>query len=97
MTRQELIDRLREFPLNLFHENPYSRSRGLQPQSVRSAWLGIREESVLAADLKIMFLLDFSREVESISANMRQGIPFGDNVIAENAEKEWMDTYENQQ
>jgi hypothetical protein len=95
---KDLIIKVSGIPPQL--ESPYQRFKAIDPKAIESALrdvssLGKGYKPSLAKSLQILFLLSYSREVESISANMAQSdkSPMSDEEIAGQADRMWAENY----
>jgi hypothetical protein len=92
-----LLLRLQGKSVRLYFDTPYGRQRSIDESTIESAYerLSDQEDSVaLRRAIKLLFLLDYSVEVESISANMSQGGAMPDPEIADQADRMWQENYE---
>lgn len=91
MTLNEIIDRLTGIDDDVFFDNPYARARGTPQGDIVAALESLDEDSD-AEDVKLLFLLDYSREVQAMSGNFGQELT--DDEAADRAEQFWSENFE---
>lgn len=92
-----LLLKLQGLSFSLYRNTPYGRERSIEEKTVESAYKELEEQEdspELRKAIKLLFLLDYSTEVESISSNMSQGGAMSDPEIADQADRMWQETYE---
>lgn len=90
MELPELIDRFMSIDKNVFFDNPYIRDRKTSPDDIAAAMKRLDETSE-PDDLKLLFCLDYSREVQGMSENF--GAKITDREAADRAERFWSEHY----
>ncbi len=95
---QNLLLRLQRTPVQNYRDTPYGRQRSIPEKKIEAAYKKITTEEKdspkFREAIKLLFLLDYSVEVESISANMSQGGAMPDPEIADQADRMWAENYE---
>lgn len=84
MNRAELVERLSSCDSSVFFGTPYGKARKISDDDIGAALLELKPSSSLNS-VRLLFLLDYSREVKSMSENFGKEIT--DAEAADRAEK----------
>ncbi|MGI0494185.1 hypothetical protein ACN4EG_20565 [Alkalinema pantanalense CENA528] len=88
MKKVEIIDRLSGLSPAILSTTPYAQARNIPPSAIQNALASLSPDSTWE-DIKLLVLLDLSREIQSIATNMMADLT--DTEVADRAEK----AYEN--
>ena len=96
MELESLLLKLSRPLLQNYFNTPYGRQRSIKKKTIESAYKKItqkKDSPKLREAIQLLFLLNYSVEVESISANMSQGHAMPDPEIADQADRMWQENY----
>ena len=91
MNRQELVTRLMSIESSIFLDNPYVRAREIAQESIVEA-LNELDEEIEDDSLRLLFLLDYSREVQSLAQNFGESL--SEDQAADRVEEFWSENFE---
>ena len=99
---ESLLLKLSGLSLRTLQTSPYQRFKAIEPDEIEAAFetvVRLRERgftSQTANTVKLLFLINYSQEVESMSANFACSdvSPLSDQEIAEQADRMWAENFE---
>lgn len=87
----DVVERLLDIDKAVFFDNPYIRARRVPEGDIVSALENFDEDSK-SDEVRMLFLLDYSREVKTMAENF--GSKITDKQAADRAEKFWSENFE---